>query len=85
MKLIFRYEEGEVREYFPLPRVMDGLYSMIDDVFGIKFELVDSDKSWHPDVNLYAVRNQDGSLIGHFYFDPYSRIGSQYLFNIIVF
>jgi len=76
---LFKYEEGEVREYFPLPRVMDGLYSMIDDVFGIKFELVDSDKSWHPDVNLYAVRNQDGSLIGHFYFDPYSRIGEKLL------
>ena len=81
---VFRYEEGEVREYFPLPRVMDGLFSMIEEVFAIKFERVDSESTWHSDVSLYAVRNEDGSLIGHFYFDPYSRIGPHFVFLLVV-
>nr|CAG4648535.1 EOG090X02LQ [Polyphemus pediculus] len=76
---LFQCEEGEVREFFPLPRVMDGLLSLIEQVFGIKIERMDSDKVWHPDVSLYAVRNEAGTLIGHFYFDPYSRLGRKLL------
>lgn len=72
---LYEFENGEIREYFPLPRVVSGLFSLIEDVFNIRFELMDSSSTWHKDVSLYAVRHANGNLIGHFYFDPYSRIG----------
>ncbi|XP_046648251.1 probable cytosolic oligopeptidase A [Daphnia pulicaria] len=78
-----QHEEGDIREYFPLPRVLTGLLALIEDIFNIHFELIDQNKTgataWHPDVSLYAVRHADGKLIGHFYFDPFSRIGRKLL------
>lgn len=76
---LFNVEEGQVREYFPLPRVVSGFLSMVERVFAIHLELVNSEETWSQDVQLYAVRNQAGSLIGHLYFDPYSRIGQKLL------
>ena len=70
-----RLESGEIREYFPLPRVVSGLLALIEQVFNIHFELLET-SAWHPDVALYAVRHADGKLIGHLYFDPFSRIGN---------
>lgn len=79
VRSLCQHEEGDIREYFPLPRVLSGLLALVEDIFNIHFELIDQQKigatAWHPDVSLYAVRHADGKLIGHFYFDPFSRIG----------
>ncbi|KAI9557823.1 hypothetical protein GHT06_014572 [Daphnia sinensis] len=78
-----QHEEGDIREYFPLPRVFTGLLALIEEIFNIHFELINQHKNgttaWHEDVSLYAVRHSDGKLIGHFYFDPFSRIGRKLL------
>lgn len=72
---LYAHEEGEIREFFPLPRVLSGLLALLDEVFNIHFELIENSHAWHKDVSLYAVRHADGKLIGHLYFDPFSRIG----------
>lgn len=72
---LYVHEEGDIREYFPLPRVVSGLISLIEEIFNIHFELIESNSAWHNDVSLYALRHADGKLIGHLYFDPYSRLG----------
>lgn len=68
-----------MREYFPLPRVVSGVLNLVQDIFNIHFERVNSDAVWHEDVSLYAVRHADGKLIGHLYLDPYSRVGRKFL------
>ena len=75
--LYSQLEEGEIREYFPLTRVLQGLTSLLADVFDLHLKLDEehSTSGWHKDVSLYTLSNGDGQLLGHLYFDPYSRIG----------
>lgn len=70
----FAYTDEELRPYFPLPRVMDGLFGICTKLFGVTFERDDdSAPRWHDDVQFYNVLNEAGDRIASFYFDPYSR------------
>lgn len=70
----FAYTDEELRPYFPLPRVMDGLFGICKKLFGVTFERDDASAArWHGDVTFYNVVNAQGSTIASFYFDPYSR------------
>ncbi|MEM6505168.1 MAG: M3 family metallopeptidase [Planctomycetota bacterium] len=70
----FDYTDEELRPYFPLPRVMDGLFGICKKLFGVTF--IRNDEAaprWHEDVQFYDVINENGETIASFYFDPYSR------------
>ncbi|MFK7788949.1 MAG: M3 family metallopeptidase, partial [Phycisphaeraceae bacterium] len=70
----FAYTDEELRPYFPLPRVMDGLFGICKKLFSVTFERDDaSAPRWHDDVSFYNVVNEQGKHIASFYFDPYSR------------
>jgi oligopeptidase A len=71
-KLGFRVEE--LRPYFPLQKVLEGLIQLIEIVFGVKIrEKTDGIDVWHPDVRYYLVENMKGEHIASFYFDPFVR------------
>ena len=75
-----RYElrDEELRPYFPLPRVLDGLFGLSEGVFGIRVEPADGDAQvWHEDVRFFKVYDRDDNLIASFYLDPYSRTGEK--------
>ena len=72
-------EEGEIREYFPLPRVLAGVKDLLQQVFGIRLEHLPEGEVWHPDVSLFAVKDRQDGLIGHLYLDPYARVGRKLL------
>ncbi|KAL2904169.1 Organellar oligopeptidase A chloroplastic/mitochondrial [Bienertia sinuspersici] len=66
--------EEELRPYFSLPKVMEGLFSLAKKLFGI--DIVPADglaPVWNKDVSFYCVKDSSGSPIAYFYFDPYSR------------
>lgn len=64
----------ELRRYFPLPRVLAGLFTLLNKLFGISIvENTASVQVWHADVKFYQVHDRDGTHIASFYFDPYSR------------
>ncbi|KAK4263036.1 hypothetical protein QN277_028515 [Acacia crassicarpa] len=66
--------EEELRPYFSLPKVMDGLFSLAKTLFGIEIEQADGlAPAWNKDVRFYRVKDSSGSPIAYFYFDPYSR------------
>ncbi|KAH7566791.1 hypothetical protein JRO89_XS08G0235600 [Xanthoceras sorbifolium] len=66
--------EEELRPYFSLPKVMDGLFSLARTLFGIEIESADGlAPVWNNDVRFYCVKDSSGSPIAYFYFDPYSR------------
>lgn len=70
----FDYTDDQLRPYFPLPKVLNGLFGVVERLFGVTFEeatTVDAHK-WHEDVSFYKVL-RDGEHIASFYLDPYSR------------
>ncbi|WP_346291922.1 M3 family metallopeptidase [Sphaerothrix gracilis] len=71
-----KYEltDEELRPYFPLPQVLEGLFNLANQLFGVTITIADGEAPvWHPDVRYFKVADESGSAIAHFYLDPYSR------------
>ncbi|HZR84902.1 MAG TPA: M3 family metallopeptidase [Candidatus Binatia bacterium] len=70
----FRYSDEELRPYFPLARVLDGLFALVGRLFGVTVEAADGEAPiWHDDVRFFRIRDESGAEIAAFYLDPYSR------------
>lgn len=70
----FRYTDEELRPYFPLPRVLDGLFGIVARLFDAHVVAADGETPvWHPDVRFFRIESADGAPIAAFYLDPYSR------------
>ncbi len=72
----YDYTDEQLRPYFPLPRVLNGLFALLTKLFGITIRPADGEAAvWHPDVRFFRVFDaQAGDLpIAAFYLDPYSR------------
>jgi len=69
----FDLDEEEVRPYFPLDRVMQGLFEVARRLFGLRISQVTNDAVWHPDVRTYEVRDEEGTLMAAFYADLFPR------------
>ena len=71
----FDLNDEALRPYFPLPRVLEGLFSLAERLFGIRISAADGQAPvWHPDVRYFQVTNAaDDAKIAYFYLDPYSR------------
>lgn len=66
--------EEELRPYFSLPKVMDGLFNLANKLFDISIEPADGlAPVWNNDVRFYCVKDSSNNPIAYFYFDPYSR------------
>jgi thimet oligopeptidase len=69
-------DQNEVSEYLPLDGVLDGMFAITGDVFGLDYRRVDDAKAWHPSVQLYEIHDRDsGELLAHFYADLFPREG----------
>ncbi len=65
----------EVASYFPLERVLDGLFELTGQVFGLRYQRVDI-PVWHPDVVAYSIIDTDtGDHLATFYMDLFPREG----------
>ena len=62
-----------LRPYFPFPQVLQGLFDLIQNLFGIRIEALQGVETWHADVSVYALKDAQGQTTGAFYLDPYSR------------
>lgn len=71
----FNFDSEEVREYFPLERVLDGTFKIYGKLFGVSFKKLSGFPLWHPDVSLYAIRNNKKVTIAYFALDLYPREG----------
>jgi oligopeptidase A len=70
----FAFTAEELRPYFPLPQVLDGLFGLVKRIFGITITPADGQAPvWHEDVRYFQVEDDQGSPIANFYLDPYSR------------
>jgi len=74
----FDYSEEDLRPYFPMPRVLEGLFALAGRLFGVSIEAADGETPvWHPDVRFFHVRDESGARLASFYLDPYSRPGDK--------
>jgi oligopeptidase A len=66
----------ELRAYFPSATVIEGLYELASQLYGVELTLDDTVSAWHEDVRYYNVR-QDGNVLGGFYTDLFARNGKR--------
>jgi oligopeptidase A len=71
----YSYSEQEVKEYFPINKVLDGLFGIAEKLFEIKIS-PDTASVWHPCVTFYKIE-RNGELVGQFYLDPTARNGKR--------
>jgi oligopeptidase A len=67
----YSFSDNEVKQYFQLPKVLDGLFGLIERLFGVQIR-PDQAPTWHPDVQFFRIERQ-GVLVGQFYLDMYAR------------
>jgi len=70
----FDFNEEELRPYFSLPKVLDGLFDLAKRIFGVTITAADGKASiWHQDVRYFQIEKENGDAIAFFFLDPYSR------------
>ena len=70
----FDFSEEELRPYFSLPKVLDGLFGLANRIFGVTISAADGQAPlWHEDVRYFQINDENGEAIAFFYLDPYSR------------
>ena len=72
----YSFSENELKQYFPLPKVLEGLFGVIQTLFGVKIHQADL-PTWHADVQSFSVSNEYGEIVAYFYLDPYARPGKR--------
>jgi oligopeptidase A len=68
----YAFSEQEVKQYFTEDKVLAGLITVIEKLFGVRIQ-PDAAPLWHEDVRFYRIENPAGELIGQFYLDLYAR------------
>lgn len=74
----FNLSQEAQRPYFPLPKVIDGLFEIVKRLYAIDIvEKTPEVARWHDDVRFYELYDDNQTLIGGFYFDLYARTGKR--------
>ncbi|RXZ38133.1 M3 family peptidase [Oxalobacteraceae bacterium CAVE-383] len=81
----YAFSEQEVKQYFPEPKVVGGLFHLVQQLFDVRIT-ADTAPAWHPDVRFYKIEKAAPAtddapggyqLVGQFYLDLYARAGKQ--------
>lgn len=73
----FAFSEEDLKPYFPLPSVMQGLFTVAERVFGVRLVERQGVDAWHPDVHFFDVVDLDGTVRAGVYLDHYARAGKR--------
>ena len=71
----YAFSEQEVKKYFTAPKVLDGLFKIIETLFEVSIR-PDTAPVWHPAVAFYRIE-RNGELVGQFYLDQPARTGKR--------
>lgn len=69
----FDFDAERLRPYFPLNRVMDGLFELCHKLFGITVTATENEHVWHEDVGFYDIHDEAGTHLASFYTDWFPR------------
>ncbi|MGH8372099.1 MAG: M3 family metallopeptidase, partial [Gammaproteobacteria bacterium] len=73
----YAIDDEMLRPYFPVARVRQGLFEIMQKLYGITLHEVENPDVWHPDVKLYRIHDASGQLRGELYLDLYTRTGKR--------
>jgi len=68
----YAFSEQEVKQYFTEPKVLAGLFRVIETLFNVRVK-PDTAPVWHADVRFFRIETPAGALVGQFYLDLYAR------------
>jgi oligopeptidase A len=69
----YNVSQDQLRPYFPLPRVLDGLFEVAQHLFGVRIVERSEVPMWHPDARFFEILDAAGAPRGSFYLDPCAR------------
>jgi oligopeptidase A len=69
----YEFKEEEVKPYFPLEKVLEGMFTIASKLFSTSFKQVHDFDTWHEDVRLYEVFREN-KRIARFFLDPFARM-----------
>jgi len=69
----FYVSQQDLRPYFPLPRVLEGMFALSERLYGIRVRERPGVAVWQPSVRYYDLADGGGRVIAGFYLDPYAR------------
>jgi oligopeptidase A len=69
----YRVSQEELREYLPLPRVLEGLFEVAEKLFDVKIRERSGVAVWHADARYFEVQSPQGTAVASFYLDAYAR------------
>ena len=75
----FSFSEDEVKQYFTAPKVLEGLFRIVETLFEVQIR-PDHAPVWHPSVQFFRIERdgpQGRQLVGQFYLDPGARNGKR--------
>src|SRR5258707_11925299 len=69
-------DKEALRAYFPFQKVLDGMFNIYQNIFGLRFEKIVAPHKWIDDLQLYLVTDSaTGEPLGMFYLDMFPREG----------
>jgi oligopeptidase A len=72
-RALYDFDEEQLRPYFPAERVVEGMFGIVQRLYGIEVRRREDVPLWHPDVRYYEVHDGNGLLLGAFYADWFPR------------
>jgi oligopeptidase A len=71
----FKYQlsQEEVKAYFPMTKVLPGMFSVVEKLYGLKINEIEDFDRWHEDVRFFQIVDKNDQIRGQFYVDLYAR------------
>lgn len=69
----FQFTQEDLRPYFPIDKALQGMFSIVNKLYGITIQQEDGVETWHPDVRFFTIRDEKNELRGGLYTDLYAR------------
>lgn len=71
---LFNLSDEKLKHYFPLKKVLLGLFEILNRIYQIKFQENLNADTWHTDVSCYDILDNNNQIIGHIYIDLFARL-----------
>lgn len=69
----FHFSQEELKPYFPVYKVLEGMFTLVNKLYGITVRKEENVSVWHPDVSFYSLYDDQHQLRGGFYIDLFAR------------
>ena len=73
----YAISDEQLRPYFPEPQVVQGLFNVVQTLFGLRIEEQENQDTWHPQVRYFVISDNNGDVRGSFFLDLYARTGKR--------